>query len=331
MPAADSELHKRLIRVHIAALGLRRRQTSTDVSPTHTYTNAGPALDYRTVRLEITSANGCVSSMENNITIYPEILSDFVISDDTICSGESIMFSLLPGAFRYYWNYGDGFQETGSNVISHVYFNTTTAPVTYNVTLRTESFFGCLSETTIPVVVYPTPIPAYIATPASQVFPAATVTFTNNTNPGTWTWLWNFDDGNTSTDMSPVHTYAAPGDFDVSLTVSNGVCSEEVVHTVRVLPTPPIADFDSIPSGCQPWNVIINNTSLYATTYYWDFGDGHTSNAKNPELHLCAGRHLPGDADSHRSRRTGYRVADSSCLSLAQGILRRLTGEGVCK
>ena len=264
--------------------------TSTDVNPSHTYTNTGPALDYRTVRLEVTSANGCVSSMEQNITIYPEILSDFVISEDTICSGESVMFSLLPGAFSYYWNYGDGFQETGSNVISHVYFNTTIAPVTYNVTLRTESFFGCISETTLPVVVYPTPIPAYIATPASQVFPAATVTFTNNTNPGTWTWLWNFDDGNTSADMSPVHTYGAPGNFDVSLTVSNGVCSEEVVHTVRVMPTPPIADFDSIPSGCQPWNVIVNNTSLYATTYYWDFGDGHTSNVMNPNYtYLQAG------------------------------------------
>jgi PKD repeat protein len=211
-------------------------QTSTEVSPAHTYTNAGPALDYRTVRLEVTSANGCVSSMEQNITIYPEILSDFVISEDTICSGESVMFSLQPGAFRYYWNYGDGFQETGSNVISHVFFNTTTAPVTFNVTLRTESFFGCISETTLPVVVYPTPIPAYIATPASQVFPAATVTFTNNTNPGTWTWLWNFDDGNTSSDMSPVHTYGAPGDFDVSLTVSNGVCAEEVVHTSGCCP-----------------------------------------------------------------------------------------------
>ncbi len=256
--------------------------TSTDVNPTHTYTNAGPALAYHTVKLQITSANGCVSSMENNITVYPEILSDFVISDDTICSGESIMFSLLPGAFRYYWNYGDGFQETGSNIISHVYFNTNTTPVTYNVTLRTESFFGCISETILPVVVYPTPVPAFIADPPSQVFPAATVTFTNNTNPGTWTWLWNFDDGNTSADMSPVHTYSAPGDFDVSLTVSNGICSEDVVHTVRVLPTPPIADFDSIPSGCQPWNVAINNTSLYATSYYWDFGDGHTSNAMNP-------------------------------------------------
>ncbi len=257
--------------------------TSTDIEPTHTYGNPGSALAYHTVRLEVTSANGCVSFMESNITVYPEIGSDFVLSNDTICSGESVMFSTLPGAFRYYWDYGDGFMETGSNVISHTYYNTTTDPVTYDVTLRTESFFGCVSETTLPLVVYPTPVPGFIATPASQVFPDATVSFSNTTTSGTWSWLWRFDDGNTSAEYEPIHTYAAPGDYNVSLRVSNEKCYDEVVHTVRVLPTPPVALFDSIPSGCQPWSVDITNNSLYATSYYWDFGDGHTSNARHPK------------------------------------------------
>ncbi len=257
-------------------------QTSTNVSPTHTYPNLGPTLANYTVRLEVTSANGCVSSMENNITVFPEILSDFIMSNDTICSGESVTFSTVPTALNYHWTYGDGNVETGSNVISHIYYNNTTAPVTYSVKLRTESFFGCISETTVPLVVYPKPVPAFVAAPASQIFPAATVTFTNNTNAGTWNWLWNFADGNTSPVESPVYTYAAPGDFNVSLTVSNGVCTEVVTHLVRVLPTPPIAAFDSIPSGCMPWRITPNNTSLYATTYYWDFGDGYTSNAASP-------------------------------------------------
>ncbi|MCK7538033.1 MAG: PKD domain-containing protein [Marinilabiliales bacterium] len=155
--------------------------------------------------------------------------------------------------------------ETGSNIISHIYYNNTTAPVTYNVTLRTESFFGCISETTMPLVVYPVPIPAFIATPASQVYPAATVTFTNNTNAGTWSWLWNFADGNTSTVISPVHTYAAPGDFNVRLTVSNGVCTEMVTQTVRVLPTPPIAAFDSDTVGLYAMD---RNTKQHLTVCY---------------------------------------------------------------
>jgi PKD repeat protein len=59
----------------------------------------------------------------------------------------------------------------------------------------------------------------------------------------------------------------------------------------------------------MPWNVAINNTSLYATSYYWDFGDGHSSNAMNPNYtYLQAGSYQvtltvtgPGGTDT-RSR-----------------------------
>jgi PKD repeat protein len=142
---------------------------STEINPQHTYYNAGPALAYFTAELEVTSANGCVSRMTNGITVYPEILSDFTVSDDTICSGETVTFSLLPGAFRYYWNFGDGQSENGSNVINHVFMNTNTTPVTYDVILTTESFFGCQSADTMQVVVYPTPVPGFTATPVSQI------------------------------------------------------------------------------------------------------------------------------------------------------------------
>ena len=258
--------------------------TATTVNASHTYPNPGPSLAYFTVRLEVTSVNGCVSSVENGITVYPEILSDFTMSEDTICSGESVMFSTLPGAFRYTWDYGDGTSpQNGSNVISHVFLNTNAGPVTYSVRLRAESFFGgCISETTMPLVVYPVPIPAFIATPPSQTFPNATVSFTNNTNAGSWIWLWEFADGNSSTQISPVHTYAAPGEYPVKLTASNAYCSESVTRSVSILPTAPIAAFDPIPSGCMPWTVSIRNTSLYATSYLWEFGDGYTSNAKDP-------------------------------------------------
>ena len=34
-------------------------------------------------------------------------------------------------------------------------------------------------------------------------------------------WLWNFGDGNTSTEQNPIHTYAAVGNYTVTLTASN--------------------------------------------------------------------------------------------------------------
>ncbi len=283
--------------------------TSTDVNTSHTYPNIGSSLAYYTAKLQVTSANGCISTMETGITVYPEILSDFVISNDTICSGETVMLSTLPGALNYNWTFGDGLSGPGSNVINHLYTNVTALPVTYNVKLVATSFFGCVSETTLPLVVYPTPAPEFIASPVSQVQPNSTVNFTNTTPAGTWTWLWTFGDGNTSTVMSPTHTYGVSGTFAVTLLVSNGICSDDVTHNVSVLPAPPIAEFDSIPPGCMPWNVAINNTSLYATSYYWDFGDGHSSNAMNPNYtYLQAGSYQvtltvtgPGGTDT-RSR-----------------------------
>ena len=34
---------------------------------------------------------------------------------------------------------------------------------------------------------------------------------------------WNFGDGDTSTDINPIHTYAAAGTYDVTLTTTNAV------------------------------------------------------------------------------------------------------------
>jgi PKD repeat protein len=68
-----------------------------------------------------------------------------------------------------------------------------------------------------------------------------TVVFTNTSrehtggdlDPETSTVLWNFGDGNTSTEISPTHTYAQPGGtFSVSLVVTNanGVTHEDTAE-----------------------------------------------------------------------------------------------------
>ena len=36
------------------------------------------------------------------------------------------------------------------------------------------------------------------------------------------TFTWNFGDGNTGTGLTAKHTYASPGDFTITLTVSDG-------------------------------------------------------------------------------------------------------------
>jgi Leucine-rich repeat (LRR) protein/PKD repeat protein len=50
-----------------------------------------------------------------------------------------------------------------------------------------------------------------------------TVQFTDRSTSNADAWLWNFGNGNTSTDQSPMHTYAATGSYTVSLTISDGL------------------------------------------------------------------------------------------------------------
>ena len=262
---------------------------SVNANPVHQFINvSATAIEYRNVELRVQSPGGCFDTFTGMITIYPAIDASFSASPDTVCSGNSISFTAVTGASKYFWDYGDGVSGYSSHNASHLYTNVTTVPVTHTVTLTTTSFYNCTDIKTFDIVVMPVPLPQFTANPATQVFNAAgnPVVFTNATNPGTWNWLWTFGDGATSAVQDPSHTYTNVGTFRVTLKASNSNCSESVTHDVIVTEIPPVANFDSLPSGCEPLSLVINNTSLNTeipgTTYKWDFGDGSTSTAKNP-------------------------------------------------
>jgi hypothetical protein len=56
------------------------------------------------------------------------------------------------------------------------------------------------------------------------------------------TFAWQFGDGGTSTEAKPSHTYAATGDFNVSLTVTDakGLASTPSTTTARIAPPAPV-------------------------------------------------------------------------------------------
>jgi PKD repeat protein len=258
-------------------------------SPVHVFANSNPStIGYYNVKLTVQSAGGCTNTFTSLVTVYPAVDAAFTASTNVVCSGNPITFTSLPGASKYFWDYGDGVSGYGTNNANHLYTNFTTVPVIHHVILTTTSFYNCTDVKTMDVTVMPVPLPQFTALPVSQIYNSAgnTVTFTNTTNDGTWNWLWKFGDGTTSTDKDPSHIYTGLGTYDVVLIAANSNCSDSVVHQVTVTPIPPVADFDSIPSGCSPIELIINNTSLNTgtpgTTYRWDFGDGSTSTARNP-------------------------------------------------
>ncbi|MBK8433383.1 MAG: PKD domain-containing protein [Chloroflexi bacterium] len=115
---------------------------------------------------------------------------------------------------EYLWDFGDGFTSTAANP-SHTY--TTTGE--YDVTLTTSNNWGEDSTMVLLVVgVGPTAAitpngPAVVNQPIQL----------NHASTGTaeLSFWWDLGDGATSGDESPSHSYAATGDYTVTLTVSN--------------------------------------------------------------------------------------------------------------
>ncbi|MBQ9339106.1 MAG: PKD domain-containing protein [Paludibacteraceae bacterium] len=107
-----------------------------------------------------------------------------------------------------------------------------------------------------------------------------TVSFTN-VSQNAQTYTWDFGDGTTSTDANPVHTYSKSGTWQVVLIAKNIIKTDSCIQNItisqaEITPTP---NFSYTTSGLS---VTFKNTSINATSYSWDFGDGQTSTANNP-------------------------------------------------
>lgn len=103
-------------------------------------------------------------------------------------------------------------------------------------------------------------------------------------------WSWDFGDptsgaNNTSTDQNPSHAYAAPGTYDVTLTVGHGTgCTATRVKTITI-EAPPTIDFDEPVLNCE--STALSFTSIASADvlfYEWDFGDVASGDANTSEI-----------------------------------------------
>jgi gliding motility-associated-like protein len=128
---------------------------SVQKNPVHKYSALGPY----SVKLIVTSTNGCVDSTTKQLTtVYPQPHADFTPLPSEVCLGGTFVFTdksngNTSSIASWQWNFADGTSSTSQNT-SRKY----SVAGTYNVSLYTINQQGCVSDTAIhAAIVHPYP------------------------------------------------------------------------------------------------------------------------------------------------------------------------------
>lgn len=186
------------------------------------------------------------------------------------------------GNFSWMWNFGDGtfsFQQNPQKTYSN--------PGSYTVSLQVSQGQYFHSVTKASFIVVEQPLVANFYGSPTIVLPGSPVQFTDLSLGGPVSWLWNFGDDTFGFQKNPPKIYNQPGNYTVSLTVQKGSQNSTMTKTnyIQVL-VPLVADFTSDATLALPGQPIAftDLSTGLPTSWSWNFGNGTTSNLKNPVI-----------------------------------------------
>lgn len=253
---------------------------STEANPTHTYANDG----VYTVVLSATNACGTVTTTQT-VTIVTPPTASFNGGPTSGCVPMTVQFNNTSSdnAVNFEWQFPGGEPSSSTEQNPSVTYNT---PGVYTVVLTASNSAGSNTSTLVDyITVGTTPNAGF-----SSLVDMLTTTFTNSSNNAT-SYSWDFGDGNNSTDVNPVHTYAADGNYVVVLTATNACGASTFTQSVAIITEPDAGFSASTTSGCGPLEVnYVNLSSENSTSWEWTFEGGTpaTSTEENPSVVYAA-------------------------------------------
>ncbi len=253
--------------------------TSTAVNPQYSYLQHG---NY-SVTLITADIHGCKDTLiKSNYISVNGSTNNFIASlPVNACAPYTFNLSDSSNSVSWLWNFDDG-TTSSSQTPTHTY----TQPGTYTVSLQTQSAGTGCSQNISNFRTYIIGGGKAAFTYTQTLCPPYIGYFTDSSINAV-AWLWNFGDGATSTQQHPTHTYASPGSYSVSLTITSADgCTSTIMHqyamSFNFLGANASAQCnDSVP----PYHVQFGANSVGATSWLWTFGDGDSSNLENP-MHI---------------------------------------------
>jgi PKD repeat protein len=260
--------------------------TSTSKNPTVIY-NVPGVYD---VTLKVSNANGTDQQEKTGyIAVAMKApVAGFTASVTEIFVGESVQFAdQSQNAQTFAWTFEGGTPATSTAMNPLVTYNTAgTYTVSQRVTNSTESD----TKTVISMITVKAPaVGADFTASSTSVVEGGSVSFTDISANNPTSWLWTFNGGTpaTSAAQNPTVTYNAPGVYDVTLQVSNGYSTHQIVKSgyIAVAMKAPVAGFTASATGITTGGTVqFTDQSQNAQSYAWTFEGGTpaTSNDKNP-------------------------------------------------
>lgn len=257
--------------------------TSSQQNPVYLYQETG----IYTTELIATTDAGCSDTIFHEVIVNP--VPEVSISGIDTCLNDETSFtnSSIPQdntITNWEWEFGDGNTATGDSA-AHTYLN----HGIYTVTLTATSDSGCVSSGTTEIEVFPNPEPAFSVSPPEGCAPLEVLFIDESTiaNGSLDQYFWNLGDTITSTSPNPTNVYPDSGYYDITLSVTSAEgCNTEITveNAVRANITP-VAEFQVLKEKVSLLDaeLELSESSQHALEYYWNLGDGTTSEELIPE------------------------------------------------
>ena len=218
--------------------------------------------------------NGCTSAQATGtVTVNP--LPIVSVADMTICQGQPGTLSAIvnPAGGNFAWSQGG----TSATITE-----TPSSTSVYNLTYTAN---GCVGNAvSASIIVLPLPLASFSVNNTSGCVPVA-VSLLADTIGQNATYAWTSTGAGSQIGANPQMTFVNGGCYDVTLTATLNGCSNSTTSASLIcVQNYPVANFYTSPGSFSQNNQTLSfiNTSIGASGYIWNFGDGSLSNEENP-------------------------------------------------
>lgn len=183
--------------------------------------------------------------------------------------------NLSTNADTFIWDFGDGTPTSTDPNPSHNY----AASGTYTVTLIAIDTNYCNDPDTLQLTIF-IPEPFSLTTPPGDTLCIGESSSYSISTTGTFTWTPSTGVSDPTSGVVTLSPIVSTNYMAIGTNVDG--CSDTVEIYIHVH-VPPVADFNLVFDTCNiPATFTFTNSSTESINFFWDFGDGFTSTATNP-------------------------------------------------